>query len=61
MEVGISAAAARKGSRAVVVPELAEPPPGGLGGIAQRILAMTASATWEVPTALGSSRSCFMS
>ena len=57
MEVGIGALTAGKGDRPVLGPELAET--GGL--FDQRSLAMIASATCEVPTAVGSSRSFFMS
>jgi hypothetical protein len=57
MEVGIGALAAGKGDRPVLGPELAE----AVGLFDQRSLAMIASATCEVPTAVGSSRSFFMS
>jgi hypothetical protein len=57
VQVGIGALAAREGSRTVLGPELAKP----LSGFDQRNFAMIASATWEVPTAVGSSRSFFMS
>jgi hypothetical protein len=57
VQVGIGAAAAGKGDRPVLGPELAEAP----RAFSQRNLAMIASATWEVPTAVGSSRSFFMS
>jgi hypothetical protein len=57
MKVGIGRAAAGKGDRPVLGPELAEAP----RPVCQRSLAMIASATWEVPTAVGSSRSFFMS
>jgi hypothetical protein len=57
VEVRIGAPTARKRDSPVLGPELAEP-----AGVArQRSLAMIASATWEVPTAVGSSRSFFMS